>query len=232
MNKALNCSNRKFKNEQFSSHFLPTNAPLSRDNLSNLYDAVKFERNNKDYATIAKLFDAKPPFNSQDQMLIQKSVSEFVSSRPNKAKELGITVDSSNSRLRREINNIANADSDSDSETVPRRSKTRKITDDDEDDDFIPDKFESLVNSKKRKKEEKPEPVIVKPKLKRVEKKFVPVLEKLSINEITEINTYQQFNRTLDHVMKSAEDIDFSEMSTLSCCRYKPYNHIVIRSCR
>lgn len=145
-------------------------------------------------------------------MLIQKSVSEFVNSRPNVAKELGITMDSTNSKLKKDLNNVINVDSDSDNESITRRRGTKKVTED-EDDDFIPDKFESLVISKKRRKDEKSEPVVVKPKLRRVEKKLVPVLEKLSINELTEINTYQQFNRTVDHVMKSAEEIDFSEIS-------------------
>lgn len=147
-------------------------------------------------------------------MLIQKSVSGFVTSRPNKAKELGITSDPANNKLKTDNINVINVDSDSDTETLPKRNKGKKVIED-EDDDFIPDKFESLVG-KKRRKEEKPETVIVKPKLRRVEKKFVPVLEKLSINEITEINTYQQFNRTLDHVMKIAEEVDYSEISKLN----------------
>lgn len=147
-------------------------------------------------------------------MLIQKSVSRFVTSRPNKAKELGITSESANNKLKMEHTNVMTIDSDSDIDTLPKRSKVKRIIEENEDEDFIPDKFESLVG-KKRRKDDKPEPVIVKPKLRRVEKKFIPVLEKLSINEITEINTYQQFNKTLDHVMKIAEDIDYSEI-----CKY------------
>lgn len=147
-------------------------------------------------------------------MLLQKSLSEFVTNRPNKAKELGITADSENNIIQKDDLIIMEESEESDSGCTPkRRTKNKKSIEEDED-EFIPDKFESLVGNKKRRKEEKADPVIVKPKLRRVEKKFVPVLEKLSINEITEINTYQQFNRTLDHVMKTAEEIDFSEIST------------------
>lgn len=126
------------------------------------------------------------------------------------AKELGITKETTNNRVKKEQNSTKDT-SDSEPEEMPKRKNRKRILEDD--DEFVPDKFSALVGTKRRKKEEKPEPVVVKPKLRRVEKKFVPVLEKLSIDEMMEINTYQRFNKTVEHVMKTAEEIDYSEIS-------------------
>lgn len=127
------------------------------------------------------------------------------------AKELGITKEATNNRVKKDT-------SDSEPEELPKRKNRKRVLEDD--DEFVPDKFSALVGTKRRKKEEKPEPVVVKPKLRRVEKKFVPVLEKLTINEMMEINTYQRFNKTVEHVMRTAEDIDFSEISK-NCLIFK-----------
>ncbi len=51
---------------------------------------------------------------------------------------------------------------------------------------------------------------IPKPKLKRVERKLVPVLEKLSVDELMETNTYQKFNQSIDRVFENVEDADMS----------------------
>lgn len=107
-------------------------------------------------------------------------------------------------------------ESDSDSDESPKKSKKDKKNYA-EDDDYAPDIFSALAGTtKKRKnttKDEKPEPVmIVKPKLRRVEKEFVPVLEKLSYEELMEKNTYQRFNKTVELVVKSANDQDLPEI--------------------
>jgi cohesin loading factor subunit SCC2 len=41
-----------------------------------------------------------------------------------------------------------------------------------------------------------------------VERKLVPVLEKLSIEELMETNTYQRFNRSIEVVLENTEDLD------------------------
>lgn len=49
---------------------------------------------------------------------------------------------------------------------------------------------------------------IIKPKLRRVERKFVPVVEKLSVEELMETNTYQKFNKCIEKVFESTEEMD------------------------
>lgn len=41
-----------------------------------------------------------------------------------------------------------------------------------------------------------------------MERKLVPVLEKLSIEELMETNTYQRFNRSIEVVLENTEDLD------------------------
>lgn len=54
------------------------------------------------------------------------------------------------------------------------------------------------------------EEYIPKPKLKKVERKLVPVLEKLSVEELMETNTYQKFNQSIERVFENVEDADIS----------------------
>ena len=49
-----------------------------------------------------------------------------------------------------------------------------------------------------------------KTKLRKVERKLVPVLEKLSIEELMETNTYQRFNRSIEMVLENTEDLDLN----------------------
>lgn len=49
-----------------------------------------------------------------------------------------------------------------------------------------------------------------KPKLRKVERKLVPVLEKLSVEELMETNTYQRFNRSIEIIFENTEDMDLT----------------------
>ncbi|XP_026815896.1 nipped-B-like protein isoform X1 [Rhopalosiphum maidis] len=49
---------------------------------------------------------------------------------------------------------------------------------------------------------------IIKPKLRKVERKFVPAVEKLSVEELMETNTYQKFNKCIEKVFESTEEVD------------------------
>ncbi|KAG5893186.1 hypothetical protein JTB14_016463 [Gonioctena quinquepunctata] len=163
------------------------------------------EDNNKLSASIKQPVIKLSRLSEEDQMLIQKSLKEFVESKPKLAKDLGI-----------ELSDIVKEKEESDSEEEKGGRKRRdKRKRDSADDDYQPDTFSALVGSKRRKvtKEEVPEPVLVKPKLRRVEKKFVPVLEKLSQEELMETNTYHRFNRSIEIVLRSGEDIDISEVA-------------------
>lgn len=55
------------------------------------------------------------------------------------------------------------------------------------------------------------EPIeLPKPKVRKVERKMVPVLEKLSIEELMETNTYQRFNTTIDRIFENTDDLDLT----------------------
>lgn len=153
--------------------------------------------------------------SEEDQLLMQKSIQEFIETKPKLAKTLGIVSDNS-----KKVEDEEELESDEEDASTKKRRDKRKHTE--SDDEYQPDTFSALVSSNKRRKlrEEKPEPVVVKPKLRRVEKKFVPVLEKLSQEELMETNTYHRFNKSIELVLKSAEDIDISEIgkSKITMC--------------
>lgn len=140
----------------------------------------------------------------EDQALLQRSLKEFVESKPERAKNLGIEIKEEDQEIE---------------EDSSRSRKTKRKLGENSDDEYQPDSFSALVSgSKKRKvaKEKSPEPIVVaKPKLRRVEKKFVPVLEKLSTEELMETNTYHRFNKSIEVVLRTAEDIDVNEIGKL-----------------
>ncbi|XP_057671189.1 nipped-B-like protein B [Diorhabda carinulata] len=146
--------------------------------------------------------------SSEDQALLLKSIKEFIEKKPKMAKDMGI-------HLLYSTNNEDREDYQSDEDLGNKRKRSnRKHIGSESDEDYEPDTFSALVGSKRRKigKDEVPEPVIVKPKLRRVEKKFVPVLEKLSQEELMETNTYHKFNKSIEYVLRSGEDIDASDI--------------------
>lgn len=143
---------------------------------------------------------------------MQKSLTKFVENRPKVAEELGITSLSNNAVSKSNKCRIT-IDSDSEEEQPKTKRNSKKNC---EDDDYVPDTFTALVGSNRTRRSSNavvvPEPVVVKPKLRRVEKKFVPVLEKLSIEELMETNTYDRFNRTIESVLKTFEELDMNEI--------------------
>lgn len=46
----------------------------------------------------------------------------------------------------------------------------------------------------------------VRPKLRKVERRLVPVLEMLSVDELMETNTYQRFNKLIESVFETIDD--------------------------
>lgn len=89
-----------------------------------------------------------------------------------------------------------------------------------EDRDYIPEDSPTSRYSKRRRNSiseskddnddsfNKPKP----PKLRKVERKLVPVLEKLSTEELMETNTYHRFNKSVEKVLDSVEDIEMGDM--------------------
>lgn len=153
--------------------------------------------------------------SAENQALMQKSLKEFIETKPELAKELGIELDKKNKSYKE--------DSESEEERPTRRRTKRKYKESedefqpDEDDNDPTDTFSALVGKRRKvtsKDEPEPEPfVLSKPKLRRVERKFVPVLQKLSVEELMESNTYVRFNKSVEHVLRSGEEIDFAEIA-------------------
>ncbi|CAG0895763.1 unnamed protein product, partial [Darwinula stevensoni] len=62
-----------------------------------------------------------------------------------------------------------------------------------------------------KKENEEAEPLPKKPKVRKVERKLVPVIEKLGVDDLVlESNAYQRFSRLLDHICESAEDVEIT----------------------
>lgn len=153
--------------------------------------------------------------SKEDMSLIQESLTKFVENKPKLAEELGISATGNNDQ------EASDAESESDAD-VSRKSKRKRknYKEQEEDEDYAPDQFTALVGPNKSRKSTsvpaKPDPVVVKPKLRRLEKKFVPVLEKLSIEELMETNTYDRFNKTIENVLKTADELDTTELGKIT----------------
>lgn len=155
--------------------------------------------------------------SKEDMSLMQQSLTKFVENKPKLAEELGISSVGNNDQ------EVSGVESESEAE-VSRRSKRKErknYKEQEDDEDYAPDQFTALVGPNKSRRSStsvaKPESVVVKPKLRRLEKKFVPVLEKLSIEELMETNTYDRFNRTVENVLATADEMDMSELGKENC---------------
>ncbi|XP_066599133.1 nipped-B-like protein A [Prorops nasuta] len=137
-----------------------------------------------------------------DQALMQKSLAAFAEKSPSKAAKMGLTnQEKSDSESEEEMgrNNkhfkarAKERQVQREKERAERKSddKTRRrkrIVDDEEDED--------------RRETTSP----TKPKIRKIEKKLVPVLAKLSIEELMETNTYQRFNTAIEMIFENTED--------------------------
>ncbi|XP_033210701.1 nipped-B-like protein [Belonocnema kinseyi] len=151
-----------------------------------------------------------------DQALMQKSLKSFAQKAPTRAAKMGLTnskaADSESdseeeigknnkhfkarAKERQEKREKERAERKKEEEKTPRRRK-RCIEDDEEEE-------EAEAGEGKKEKEEIFQPP--KPKIRKYEKKLVPVLAKLSVEELMETNTYQRFNSTMDTVFENTED--------------------------
>ncbi|KAG8234266.1 hypothetical protein J437_LFUL006511 [Ladona fulva] len=106
------------------------------------------------------------------------------------------------------------------------RKKRRPSEDDDE---YVPDHSSNFGGSlpdrsKKRKRGFPPQKMedyeetsnmddvsfMPKKKVRKLERKLVPILEKLSAEELMETNTYQRFNRSIEMIFDNTEDLDLN----------------------
>lgn len=179
--------------------------PKEEDTISNMQEIPKRQ-------PVVKL----DRLSKEDMSLMQESLTKFVENKPKLAEELGISAPGNNDQ------EGSGAESGSEAE-VSRRSKRKERKnykeEDDDDENYTPDQFTALVGPNKSRRSStvstKSDPVVVKPKLRRLERKFVPVLEKLSIEELMETNTYDRFNKTVENVLKTADELDTTELGKL-----------------
>ncbi|XP_071872073.1 nipped-B cohesin loading factor [Bombus fervidus] len=141
-----------------------------------------------------------------DQALMQKSLTAFAEKSPSRAAKMGIS-------------NREDVKSESDSEEeigknnkyFKARAKERQVQREKE----KAERKKSEDKTRRRKRiiddddeDEKKEAFIpTKPKIRKVEKKLVPVLAKLSVEELMETNTYQRFNTTIETIFENTEDV-------------------------
>lgn len=140
-----------------------------------------------------------------DQALMQKSLTAFAEKSPSRAAKMGISsrddtkTDSESEEEIGKNNKYFKARAKErqvqrEKERAERRKsedksrRRKRITDDDEEDDKRDVTFMS------------------KPKIRKIEKKLVPVLAKLSVEELMETNTYQRFNSTIETIFENTED--------------------------
>ncbi|XP_076624009.1 nipped-B cohesin loading factor [Colletes latitarsis] len=141
-----------------------------------------------------------------DQALMQKSLAAFAEKSPSRAAKMGISnldETKSDSESEEEIgkNNkyfkarAKERQVQREKEKAERKKsedktrRRRRVLDDDDDED---ERSEQLSPSK--------------PKIRKIEKKLVPVLAKLSVEELMETNTYQRFNTTIETIFENTED--------------------------
>lgn len=195
-----------------------SDAPITEINSTESNITQNIAEGNDDTSNKQELTKLQPVvkldrLSKEDMSLMQKSLAKFVENKPKLAEELGIS-----STANSEQEKMSEIESESDTEaTRKNRRRERKSYKEEEDDE---DQFTALVGPNKSRRSNtataKPDPVVVKPKLRRLEKKFVPVLEKLSIEELMETNTYDRFNKTVENVLKTADELDTTELGAKS----------------
>ncbi|XP_076161635.1 nipped-B cohesin loading factor [Ptiloglossa arizonensis] len=141
-----------------------------------------------------------------DQALMQKSLAAFAEKSPSRAAKMGIS-------------NREEARSESESEEeigknnkyFKARAKERQVQREKEkaerkkSDDKMRKRRRMLDDDDEDEKKEQLSPA--KPKIRKIEKKLVPVLAKLSVEELMETNTYQRFNTTIETIFENTEDV-------------------------
>ncbi|KAF6211182.1 hypothetical protein GE061_014297 [Apolygus lucorum] len=171
-------------------------------------DSIKLD--NKPFVRLNRL-------SKEDQAMMQKSLKEFAENKPGLANKLGLTQPKSEK----------GSSSESEDEAPRNKRKIFKAREKEralqrkKDKDKTKEKPEEKneVEDRRRKRlptikdedddeEDGSPPPTPKHKYRKVEKKLVPVLEKLSVDELMETNTYQRFNKSIERIFEDVEDVD------------------------
>lgn len=151
--------------------------------------------------------------SKEDQALMQKSLKEFAENKPALANKLGIVKSESDSedeapRSRRRIFKSR----DKERELQKKREKEKEEDDGKRRKRRAEDqgsRINQVIKDEEDGDDRSPSPA-PKHKYRKVEKKLVPVLEKLSVDELMETNTYQRFNKSIERIFEDVEDIDIT----------------------
>nr|CAD7197517.1 unnamed protein product [Timema douglasi] len=153
-----------------------------------------------------------------DQALMQRSIKAFAEKSPQLASKLGIT---SNHKITKNVDPNKPLDSESEKKQEKKKNPTEEnfkencsygmsLT------ERIKKRKRSLPNHKNDEtRNESSEtyeesPLVPRTKLRKVERKLIPVVEKLSTEELMETNTYLRFNRSIEAIFDNTEDLDLN----------------------
>nr|XP_012141431.1 PREDICTED: nipped-B-like protein isoform X3 [Megachile rotundata] len=141
-----------------------------------------------------------------DQALMQKSLAAFAEKSPSRAAKMGISN-------REEVKSESESEEEigKNNKYFKARAKERQVQREKEKAERK--KAEDKTRRRRRvldddEEEDKKELLLTpsKPKIRKIEKKLVPVLAKLSVEELMETNTYQRFNSTIETIFENTED--------------------------
>ncbi len=206
----------------------------------NLLNNVKVDIDNHMFKPSIKL--AKLSQEDQD-LLMKSGFKAFSKSNPEKAKEMGVTTNNSSGyvipKLRRanSSTNYANSDGEgsgdeSDDEeskkggsrkffrATEKEREEEKKKQKDEKRKRKADDFEYVsANDGKRRRHESPErsksPEVFVPKkvTKKVERKLIPMIPKIDVEELMESNTFHRFNKTVELIFDNMEEVNMEELN-------------------
>ncbi|XP_076644010.1 nipped-B cohesin loading factor isoform X1 [Halictus rubicundus] len=143
-----------------------------------------------------------------DQALMQKSLAAFAEKSPSRAAKMGISnreevkseseseeeIGKNNKyfKARAKERQVQREKEKAERKKTEEKTRRRRRVLDDDDDEEEEEKKDQLSPPK--------------PKIRKIEKKLVPVLAKLSVEELMETNTYQRFNTTIETIFENTED--------------------------
>ncbi|XP_078036423.1 nipped-B cohesin loading factor isoform X2 [Augochlora pura] len=150
-----------------------------------------------------------------DQALMQKSLAAFAEKSPSRAAKMGISN-------REEVKSESESEEEigKNNKYFKARAKERQVQREKEKAErkkgeektrrrrrVLDDDDEEEEEKKEQQQQQQQQLSPSKPKIRKIEKKLVPVLAKLSVEELMETNTYQRFNTTIETIFENTEDV-------------------------
>jgi cohesin loading factor subunit SCC2 len=174
------------------------------------------------------------------ELLMSHGFKAFTKSNPKKAEELGVVANMITPKLRRTNSSTKFANSDgegsedeSEDEEASKKGGSRKFfraTEKEREEEKKKQKDEKRkrklddieyvsANDVKRKRPNSPErsesPEVFVPKkvTKKVERKLIPMIPKIDVEELMESNTFHRFNKTVELIFDNMEEVNMEELN-------------------